>query len=170
MLPSIIRRSCSRRFATCRPPLANLSDDVRKTIADHPAMNEVIFQQLSTNPDCFQLVSELRSTIALQKEQSSIKTRVADPLDQLLRTWLSTEVETDAVSMRRIDFKSSKELPVINKIIEGDAVHGSDNGSIKEVASRENRRCYALFHQSSSHDPLAFIHVALTNNIATSMR
>jgi len=34
----------------------------------------------------------------------------------------------------------------------------------------DGRRCYALFHHSLSTQPLAFIHVALTNEISSSMR
>lgn len=170
---SSIRSSWRRLYATRHPPLAgDLSDEVRKIISTHhysDILTAEVLNELSNNHECFELVSKIRGAISLQKGPSSNKASVIDPFDKILKEWLSNEVESDAVSTKRIDFKSSNSS-LINKIIEGDAVHGSNATSIKELSSRENRRCFGLFHQSLSNDPIAFIHVALTNDIAFSMR
>lgn len=162
-------RSWRRHLTTDRPPLADINDEVKKTIASHPAITAELLHQLSNDPASFQVACEVRSTIAQQKSGSRSKSRAVDPLDQTLRSWLSKQIESENVSIRRIENKSSSER-LISKIIEGDAVRGSDVKSMKELISLENRRCYGLFHKSMPEDPLAFIHVALTNDVANSMR
>eukprot|EP01035_Chromulina_nebulosa_P020102 gene20102-26099_t len=58
---------------------------------------------------------------------------------------------------------------MLEKVAQGDSVRKIR--SIRELKRRlsQGRRCYAYFHPSLINEPLAFIHIALTPILATSL-
>lgn len=89
--------------------------------------------------------------------------------DQSFKTWLSTALIPDSIQLKRITFDTSSGN-ILESVAKGEAVHSVR--SLSELKRRlgYGRRCYGFFHNSLPVEPLVFIHIALTDNIAKSLR
>eukprot|EP00602_Paraphysomonas_sp_CaronLab_P004757 CAMPEP_0185022102 /NCGR_PEP_ID=MMETSP1103-20130426/4827_1 /TAXON_ID=36769 /ORGANISM="Paraphysomonas bandaiensis, Strain Caron Lab Isolate" /LENGTH=350 /DNA_ID=CAMNT_0027554037 /DNA_START=251 /DNA_END=1303 /DNA_ORIENTATION=+ len=90
-------------------------------------------------------------------------------LNEFLQAWLSAVFCNNALILQRITFESSSGL-VLQNIANAEAVHRIR--ALSEMKNRlsNGRRCFALFHPSLPHDPLTFVHIALSSDIVISMR
>ena len=70
----------------------------------------------------------------------------------------------EALQLRRITFEASSGS-VLEKVARGEAVHSVRSLSVLKRRLHNGRRCYGLFHHSLA-EPLAFVHIALTANLA----
>ena len=89
-------------------------------------------------------------------------------IDSFLKHWLMAVFNFDTIRMERITFDSpATTLEVVSR---SETVHKVS--SLYELKKRlkNSRRCYGLFHDQLQLKPLAFIHIALTNGMAFSMR
>lgn len=90
-------------------------------------------------------------------------------LNSTLKDWLSTTFCYDTLELRRITFEDSCGT-VLEKVARGEAVHRVRSLSELKRRLHDGRRCYGLFHKSLPLDPVAFIHIALTDELAPSLR
>jgi len=91
-------------------------------------------------------------------------------LDATLRNWLGAAFSSASIEFKRVTWSESTG-ETLEKVATEDVVLQKVR-SIRELKRRldDGRRCYGLFHASTRSDPLAFIHVALTRDLAPSLR
>ena len=95
------------------------------------------------------------------------KTTVRD-FDRFLKNWLGSCFCVDALELRRITFDHSSGN-VLEKVARGESVHRVRSLSELKRRLHNGRRAFALFHYCLPEEPLVFIHVALTSNLATTI-
>lgn len=103
--------------------------------------------------------------------QYLIKTNRNDDLrelDKSLMSWLGTVFSLDSIYLERVTFEKSSGT-LLELVAKGEAVHSVR--SLSELKRRlgYGRRCFAYLHPSLPNDPLTFINVALTPELATSL-
>lgn len=89
-------------------------------------------------------------------------------MDEVVQNWMSVAFCVDSLSLQQITFDSSGST--LETIARADNVHSVRSISALKKRLHNSRRCYALFHSALPNFPLAFIHVALTKDLAYSMR
>jgi hypothetical protein len=89
--------------------------------------------------------------------------------DRLLVKWLAAALSPDNCEVRAITFDTASGN-TLEQVARGEAVHSVRSLSELKRRLHNGRRCYALFHRQLNSEPLAFIHVALTSEMATSVR
>lgn len=91
-------------------------------------------------------------------------------LDQILKHWLSAVFCVASIETKRVTWHTSTG-ETLEKVATEDAVLQRVR-SIQELKRRldNGRRCIALFHISMPSDPLAFVHIALTREIAPTLK
>ena len=103
----------------------------------------------------------------LDKEKYDIN--LLNALDRSLQHYLSIFFCVNALVLRRITFENSSGV-VLEKIASGELVHKFKHIADLKHRLKNGKRCYALFHNSFPEQPLAFIHIALTNTLESSLR
>lgn len=103
----------------------------------------------------------------LDKEKYDIN--LLNALDRSLHHYLSIFFSVSALALRRITFENSSGV-VLEKIASGELVHRFKHIADLKHRLKNGKRCYALFHNSFPEQPLAFIHIALTNTLESSLR
>lgn len=86
-----------------------------------------------------------------------------------LKGWLSTVFNFDSLELKRITFESASGI-VLEKVAHGEAVHRVRSLAELKRRMHDGRRCFGLFHKSLPEEPLAFLHVAFTPDLAPSLR
>jgi malonyl-CoA decarboxylase len=89
------------------------------------------------------------------------------PLESDLRHLLTAWFNRGFLVMDRIDWSSSAN--VLEKIIAYEAVHEINGWDDLRTRLAGDRRCFAFFHPAMPDDPLIFVQVALTDEIARSI-
>ncbi|CAI5732808.1 unnamed protein product [Hyaloperonospora brassicae] len=90
-------------------------------------------------------------------------------LDASLKHFLASWFNVGFMKLERVTYEQSSGQ-LLEKIIRYEAVHPV--GTIAELKRRlgNGRRCYAFFHPSIPDEPLVFVHVALMQELASSMQ
>ena len=70
----------------------------------------------------------------------------------------------DVLQFRRIDRETA--APILEKLIEYEAVHAIHDWREMRRRLEDDRRCYAFFHQAWPDEPIAFTEIALTRGIS----
>jgi malonyl-CoA decarboxylase len=88
-------------------------------------------------------------------------------LDRELKGHLVALFDVGILTLRRMTWDAP--AAILEKLIEYEAVHAI--GSWDELKHRldSDRRCYAFFHPAMPNEPLVFVEIALTQNIATQL-
>jgi len=122
-----------------------------------------LLQRFSANPDGVRFLVDLRAE--MQPHLKSEKRLLA--LDVEMEYMFSTWFDVGFLELRRITWDSPASL--VEKLIRYEAVH--DIRSWTDVKNRldSDRRCYGFFHPRLPEEPLIFVEVALTNEIAGSI-
>jgi hypothetical protein len=83
-----------------------------------------------------------------------------------LKNYLEAAFSRDTLEFRRVTFEGSTGL-MLERVAEKDSVLAKIR-TLRELKKRlgDGRRCYALLHPDLPDDPVAFIHVALTQELA----
>jgi hypothetical protein len=90
-------------------------------------------------------------------------------IDATLREWLRVAFNPDCLQIKRVTYDGSSGL-ILENIARGESVHAVRTLSeLKKRLDFNGRHCYAVFHHALPNRPLAFIHVAFTPELATSM-
>jgi malonyl-CoA decarboxylase len=90
-------------------------------------------------------------------------------LDEPARTDALRQLfDRSALDFRRIDLETPAD--VLERLIEGEAVHPIHGRREMDRRLQGDRRCYAFFHPAWPQDPLIFTEVALTRGIASAIQ
>ncbi len=122
-----------------------------------------LLQRFSVNPQGIRFLVDLRAEM-----QSHLKAdRRLMALDVEMEYMFSTWFDVGFLELRRISWDSPASL--IEKLIRYEAVH--DIKSWADVKNRldSDRRCYGFFHPRLPDEPLIFVEVAFTGQIADSI-
>lgn len=122
-----------------------------------------ILQRFSADNDGVRFLVDLRAEL-----QPHLKAdRRLRALDVEMEYMFSTWFDVGFLELRRIDWDSPASL--VEKLIRYEAVH--DIRSWADVKNRldSDRRCYGFFHPRLPGEPLIFVEVALTGEIASSI-
>lgn len=122
-----------------------------------------LLQRFSANPDGVRFLVDLRAEM-----QAHLKAdKRLQALDVEMEYMFSTWFDVGFLELRRITWDSPASL--VEKLIRYEAVH--DIRSWTDVKNRldSDRRCYGFFHPRLPEEPLIFVEVALTNEIADSI-
>jgi malonyl-CoA decarboxylase len=122
-----------------------------------------LLQRFSANPDGVRFLVDLRAE--MQSQLKADKRLLA--LDVEMEYMFSTWFDVGFLELRRITWDSPASL--VEKLIRYEAVH--DIRSWTDVKNRldSDRRCYGFFHPRLPEEPLIFVEVALTNEMADSI-
>lgn len=172
-LSRYIRDAATRSASTWIPGFLRSSPDERKLFIEQslfpqltrPVEQQTIVQDLTKSVGGVSAAVQLRNDILKFTEGNS---RSASQLDEMLQNWLSIVFCVDSLTTQQITFDSAGS--VLERIARSDNVHAVRSISGLKKRLQSSRRCFALFHYALPNFPLAFIHVALTNNLAYSMR
>jgi malonyl-CoA decarboxylase len=122
-----------------------------------------LLQRFSVNPQGIRFLVDLRAEM-----QSHLKAdRRLMALDVEMEYMFSTWFDVGFLELRRISWDSPASL--IEKLIQYEAVH--DIRSWADVKNRldSDRRCYGFFHPRLPDEPLIFVEVAFTGQLADSI-
>lgn len=122
-----------------------------------------LLQRFSADSDGIRFLVDLRAEL-----QPQLKTdRRLRALDVEMEYMFSTWFDVGFLELRRISWDSPASL--VEKLIKYEAVH--DIRSWADVKNRldSDRRCYGFFHPRLPDEPLIFVEVALTDEIASSI-
>ena len=112
---------------------------------------------------------KLRSDIIKWKRKSDKRdVQLLSSIDNKLSAWLSTIIYSDLLDFQVISYDTSSGA-MLEKVTVGDAVHPVKTIVDMKKRFSPSRRCYALVHDYMKNDPLAFIHVAFTSELASSI-
>lgn len=90
-------------------------------------------------------------------------------LNNSMKMYLEACFAIDTLEFRRVTFEDSTGV-MLERVAEKDSVLARIR-TLRELKKRlgDGRRCYALLHPQLPDDPVAFIHVALTQDLANSL-
>lgn len=137
---------------------------INKTLLPQLDVSSEIAQDLTKSVGGILAAIQLRNDLQKNSDPGSSYAK----LDELVQNWLSVAFCVDSLSLQQITFDSSGSA--LELIARADTVHSVRSISALKKRLQKRRRCYALFHGALPNFPLAFIHVALTNDLAYSMR
>ncbi|OEY86705.1 Malonyl-CoA decarboxylase [Wolbachia pipientis] len=123
-----------------------------------------ILKQFISLPDGLKVIVDMRSDIL--KLQSKYKE--LNPLEQELKSILSTWVDVDLLDLQQITWDSPASL--LEKLIKYEAVHKISSWNDLKNRLDSDRLCFAFFHYKIPNEPLIFVEVALTNGITSSIQ
>lgn len=128
----------------------------------HPKGVEIA---MNLRSDMAELLNNIKSKqLKFDHSASSI-----NECDNYLRKWLKAVFCLSSLRLRRIEFEASSGN-VLQHVATGESVHRVR--SLKELKRRlhDGRRCIGLFHECLPENPVVFIHIALTSQLARSLR
>lgn len=116
------------------------------------------------------LREETIASLTSARKEKRADVRELLTLDATLRNWLGAAFSSASIEFKRVTWSESTG-ETLEKVATEDVVLQKVR-SIRELKRRldDGRRCFGLFHASTRSDPLAFIHVALTRDLAPSLR
>ena len=122
-----------------------------------------LFEQLNTAPGgTGRLVAMRADLLDLLARQPDLRSIESD-LHRLLVSWFNRGF----LVMQRIDWDSP--ASVLEKIVAYEAVHEINGFEDLRTRLAEDRRCFAFFHPAMPSDPLIFVQVALSNELASAI-
>ena len=118
-----------------------------------------LFLRLNAAPGATAWLVRMREHLHNRKEWAAIERDLTHVLGLLFHRSL--------LQFQPIDFETP--TPILERLIESEAVHPIDGW--REMARRleADRRCYAFFHPAWPQEPLFFTEVALTRGIASAI-
>ncbi|KAG3106245.1 hypothetical protein PI124_g13880 [Phytophthora idaei] len=133
---------------------------------------EMFFQQiLSQRENGMLFLVHMRADLlqVLRKSATPSEIPALRSLDASLKQFLASWFSVGFLKLERVTYEHSPGQ-LLEKIIRYEAVHPV--GTIAELKRRlgNGRRCFAFFHPSIPDEPLVFVHVALMQEIASSMQ
>ena len=119
-----------------------------------------LLQRFSNFPDGIRFLVDLRADMLPHLKSDKRLAALDVEMEYMFSTWF----DVGFLDLRRISWDSPASL--IEKLIKYEAVH--DIKSWSDVKNRldSDRRCYGFFHPRLPDDPLIFVEVALTHDVA----
>ena len=140
---------------------------------------EGIRYSMKLREDVLRVSRQLKKTSALDGKpstSSSSSSSTLSPsksswqaLDDFLFRFLSSVFCRQALSLKRITFETSSGN-ILERVARGEAVHSVRSLSELKRRLHNGRRCFGLFHHALPDEPLAFVHIALTERLSKSIK
>lgn len=124
------------------------------------APRQKLFRRINMAPGGTSTLVSLRSDLLRATRDHPHLKPVDSDLKHLFISWFNKGF----LKMERIDWNSPAR--VLEKIIDYEAVHEINGWDDLRSRLQEDRLCYAFFHPAMPDDPLVFVEVALTNQVA----
>ncbi len=123
-----------------------------------------ILKQFNLLPDGVKFLVDLRADLLRFLEQSPELELLDDELHSLFASWF----DVGNLELRRISWESSAML--LEKLMAYEAVHEILSWNDLRNRLDSDRRCYAFFHPRMPEEPLIFVEIALTRDIAANIQ
>jgi len=123
-----------------------------------------ILKQFNLLPDGVKFLVDLRTDVLRYAENAHELEVVDEELYSLLGSWF----DVGNLELTRISWASPAVL--LEKLIAYEAVHEIRGWGDLRNRLDSDRRCYAFFHPRMPGEPLIFVEIALTRDIATSVQ
>ena len=156
------------------PHDANMALIRKSLVSGSLSGSEQLTRQLVTHTEGTVMAMKLRDALsAMQREDRKAgDTTLLDTyksVNKQLINFLSISFSADKLQFGRVTFHESSGM-MLEKVAEQDSVLNRVR-TLRDLKKRlgEGRRCYALIHPHLPNDPIAFIHVALTQELAPSL-
>ncbi len=151
---------------------ADLLPLITVSAAKRPSLGQILSKSKGGFSIAMQIREDLPELIRSKKTDSSVSEKEfctsLQSLDDYIRNWLSVILSVDTLQLKRVTFEHSSG-DILEKVARGESVHRVR--SLAELKRRlhDGRRCFALFHHCLPEDPLVFVHVGLTSQLAHSL-
>ena len=119
-----------------------------------------LFRRLNTAPGATAMLVALRGELFADLAKHGNWEPVAGDLGHLFTSWFNPGFLT----LRQIDWDSP--ASILEKVIAHEAVHEIQGFSDLRRRLAADRRCYAFFHPALPDEPIIFIEIALTRDLA----
>lgn len=93
---------------------------------------------------------------------------VVKAIDQAVQEWLRQALSLDTLQHRRITFDHSSGY-TLERVARGESVHRVRSLSELKRRLHDGKRCFGFFHPSLEAEPLVFVHIGLTTELAGSL-
>ena len=124
-------------------------------------LRQELFLRLNTAPEGTATLVAMRRELLTRLEEHPEWAVIDADLLHLFRSWFNRGF----LRLERIDWRTSAN--VLEKLIEYEAVHEIKGWDDLRRRLQSDRRCFAFFHPALPEEPLIFIEVALTRELAT---
>lgn len=121
---------------------------------------EVLFKRLASLDGGLPFLIDLRSDLLSHRRSSAELTALDADLRSLLEGWF----DVGLLRLERLTWDTPASF--LEKLIEYEAVHAIESWDDLKHRLGPGRRCYAFVHPGMPDDPLIFVEVALTKDIA----
>lgn len=123
-----------------------------------------LFRRLYAQAESLKLLVELRADMLRWSNQVAGLTLLEHELQTLLSSWF----DVGMLELRRISWDSPASL--LEKLIQYEAVHEIKSWEDLRNRVAHYRRCYAFFHPRMTDEPLIFVEVAFTEDMADNIQ
>lgn len=149
------------RNAAEKKDITKLENDLREALV---SPRSVILRQFNSLPDGFKFLVDMRADLLpLVKKNPNLKGLEYD-LKNILSNWF------DIGLLDLVEITWDSPAAILEKLIAYEAVHKVHSWEDMKNRLDADRRVYAFFHNKMPHEPLIFVHVALTNGISSSVQ
>ncbi len=124
-------------------------------------LRQELFRRLNTAPEGTATLVAMRRELLARLEAHPAWAVIDADLLHLFRSWFNRGF----LRLERIDWRTPAN--VLEKLIEYEAVHEIKGWDDLRRRLQSDRRCFAFFHPALPDEPLIFIEVALTRELAT---
>jgi malonyl-CoA decarboxylase len=163
--PRVARR-LDAAAAVAADPVEHRAALAKLRVALEPARDRVLANVSAVNGSLRFVVDLRASVLALLEKRDD----VADlaPLAEDLRAFLAARIDLGLLELRRLTWSDSAAL--LERLARLEAVHAVRGWFDLKDRLDDDRRIYAFFHPALPGSPLVFTEVALTDELAGSMR
>lgn len=163
--PSVARR-LDDATAAAADPVEHRAALAKLRVALEPARDRVLANVTAATGD-LRFVVDLRASLLALLEKCDAAADLA-PLDEDLRAFLAARIDVGLLELRRLTWSDSAAL--LERLARLEAVHAVRGWFDLKDRLDDDRRIYAFFHPALPGAPLVFTEVALTDELAGSMR
>lgn len=160
----LLRKCGGKPLTTWVTGYCDLSPEERRIFIENTLATKAFLPKISN--DLTKSIGGISAAIQIRTDVQKLS--LATPVDDVVQEWLSVALCMDALVLKRITFDSGASS--LETIARTDSVHAVRTIHSLKKRLQGSRRCYALFHYANPNFPLVHIHVALTSDLADSMR
>lgn len=133
-----------------------LENDLREALV---TPRSIILKRFNSLPDGFKFLVDMRADLMpLLKKNASLRGLEYD-LKNILSAWF------DVGLLDLVEISWNSPAAILEKLIAYEAVHRVRSWEDMKNRLDADRRVYAFFHNKMPHEPLIFVHVALTKGL-----
>ncbi|HEU5047888.1 MAG TPA: malonyl-CoA decarboxylase [Rickettsiales bacterium] len=140
---------------------SKLENDLREALI---TPRSKILKHFNSLPDGFKFLVDMRADLLQFSRKSPNLKGLEYDLKQILSAWF----DIGLLDLVEINWQSS--AAVLEKLIAYEAVHKVRSWEDLKNRLDADRRVYGFFHNKMPHEPLIFVHVALTKGLAGSVQ